>query len=148
MRPTYETAQSKEVERQMAIALAGLWCCDVVKLPIAYRLDYAAMRDKRITAWLELKRRYRNFADHDSVFLSLQKVLAAVELNGYSGLPCLFVVQCNDGFFYTNILKEFRTIEFRGRVDRNDWQDQEPITAIPNSEFTEIKFPPSAVAAE
>jgi len=123
----------------MARVLCDLWNCDVVKLPRSYRLDYAALRQKRVIGWLELKRRYRNFTDHDRVFLSLQKVLAARELHESTGLSCFFVIQFNDGFFYTDILLQRRVIEFRGRVDRGDWQDQEAVIAIPLSDFRSIQ---------
>jgi hypothetical protein len=139
VRPIYETEETKAVELAMAAELSKRWGCDVVKLPRAYRLDYGARRDQRLLGWLELKRRYRNFVDHDRVFLSLQKVMGARELNAVSVLPCFLVIQFDDGFFYANILKGGRAIEFRGRTDRGDWQDQEAVIAIPCDDFREIK---------
>jgi hypothetical protein len=138
-RPIYETEETKAVELAMVAEIGRRWGCEVVKLPRAYRLDYGALRDKRLLAWLELKRRYRNLTDHDRVFLSLQKVTGARELNAVSALPCFLIIQFNDGFFYANILKGGRVIEFRGRTDRGDWQDQEAVIAIPHGDFREIK---------
>jgi hypothetical protein len=147
-RPIYETEETKAVELAMVAEIGRRWGCEVVKLPRAYRLDYGALRDKRLLAWLELKRRYRNLTDHDRVFLSLQKVMAAQELNAVSSLPCFLIVQFDDGFFYANILNcgrdarilnGGRVIEFRGRTDRGDWQDQEAVIAIPLRDFREIK---------
>ncbi len=138
-RPIYETDDTRSIELHMAAVISRFWHCDVVKLPKSYRLDYAAMRERRIVAWLELKRRYHNFGNFDCVFLSLQKVLSAVELHDHSGLPCLFVIQCNNGFFYADMVAP-RSIEFRGRVDRNDWQDQEPVAMVPVAEFRKMKL--------
>jgi RecB family exonuclease len=134
MRPIYETEENIAVEKSMAAWIEPIWKCKVRKLPRAYNLDYAVTRDNKITAWLELKRRYRTLSEHPTVFLSLQKVMAAERLYGVTRLPCLFVVQFNDGYAYTSMLRE-RSVEFRGRVDRGDIEDQEPVVVIPVEQF-------------
>ena len=140
-RPIYETEESREIEKQMAEFLCRVWRCELKKLPIAYNLDYAAVRDHSVVAWLELKRRFRTLHAHHGVFLSLQKVMSAVRLHDYSDRPCFFVVLCDDGYHYADILKQKYPIEFRGRVDRNDWQDQEPVIDIPVWDFLPIIEP-------
>jgi hypothetical protein len=82
MRPIYETEENIAVEKSMAAWIEPIWKCKVRKLPRAYNLDYAVTRDNKITAWLELKRRYRTLSEHPTVFLSLQKVMAAERLYG------------------------------------------------------------------
>jgi len=109
----------------------------MVKLPRSYRLDWAALRNDAITAWIEMKRRYRTFDQYDDTFLSLHKMIAAKELNAHTGLRCLFAVQFDDCLAYADLLDDFDwKITFGGRTDRGDWQDVEPIVLIPMRAFT------------
>jgi hypothetical protein len=138
IRPAYETEANRVEERRIADVLAATWDCDIVKLPRAYNLDFAAIRENRLAAWLEIKRRNRALRQFRCVFLSMQKVCAADELQSVTGRPSFFVVQFDDCLAYAHIVKQ-RDIEFRGRTDRNDWQDQEPVVVIPPEQFTVIQ---------
>jgi hypothetical protein len=135
MRPLYETEHSLAIERSMAAWLEPLWNCKLVKLPHAYRLDYAALRDQQLVAWLELKRRHCAFREFPTIFLSAHKVLAARALRDASRVPCFFVVQFNDCYAFADILARGHAFGFRGRTDRGDWQDIEPVALIPVEQF-------------
>jgi len=135
MRPVYETETTRAIERSMAAWLEPVWNCNVVKLPRSYSLDYAALRGSQLVAWLELKRRNRALHEFPTVFLSVQKVMAARALCEITNASCFFVVQFNDCYAYSNILADGRGFAFRGRIDRGDWEDQEPVAVIPVAQF-------------
>jgi hypothetical protein len=137
-RPTYETTTDRQHEKRIAEIISDLWFCHVRKLPVAYRLDYAASRAGEVLAWIEIKKRNCTIDQYPDVFLSLQKVIAANQLHSVSERPCMFVVEFNDALAYARIVKPGRKIMVRGRTDRNDWQDVEPIVLIPRDEFTQL----------
>jgi hypothetical protein len=136
-RPRYETASNIEDEQKIASALSDAWRCELKKLPTSYLLDYAAVRDNRVHSWIEVKRRRRALNQFPTVFLSLQKVMAAIRLSEVSGVRCFFVIQFDDRLAYACMTKR-RPIEFRGRTDRGDRQDQEAAVVIGVEEFKTI----------
>jgi len=136
-RPIYESETDRAEENAIADMICAAWSCSVVKLPVAYHLDRAILRQKEVVAWTEIKRRKRTLRQHDSVFLSMQKVFAAHNYHRVTGKPCLFIVRFDDCLAYADMLPP-RLIEFRGRTDRGDWQDQEPVVMIPVDEFRPI----------
>jgi hypothetical protein len=133
-RPRYETEGNTSDERRVASLLGAAWACEIVKLPTAYNLDFAALRDRRVCSWLEIKRRKITLHQFPTVYLSMHKVFAAHNFHAVTGLPCLFVVQFNDCLAYADMLPK-RQIDFRGRADRGDWQDQEPVALISVGDF-------------
>ncbi len=140
-RPQYENAESRADEEAFAAVAEKLWNVQLRKLPIAYGLDFAALRGVEVKSLIEFKRRHRTFDQYDTTFLSAQKVMAAQRLAGATGLPTLFVVKFDDKFAYVNILSVIWRFEFRGRTDRGDWQDEEPVAVIPMSDFVVLKLP-------
>ncbi len=139
VRPIYETDASVAEETIIRNRLGELWNCEFVKMPHSYRLDFAGLRDKSVIAWVEIKRRYRGLRDHSTVFLSLQKVMAARALHDATQLPCLFVCQFDDCLAYVDILTLNPVVECRGRDDRDDWQDKEAVFVIPTAAFRLIR---------
>lgn len=137
-RTPYETDQDRVEEDAIAKMVCEAWSCAVVKLPRAYNLDRAILRDREVMAWAEIKRRKRTLEQYPSVFLSMQKVFAAHNFHLVTGKPCLFIIKFDDCLAYADMLPK-RKIEFRGRVDRGDWQDQEAAAVIPTREFKLIR---------
>jgi hypothetical protein len=133
-RPIYERPANLKDERDAIPKIERLWGCSLVKLPIAYNLDFAAVRDGRVVAWIEFKRRHRLFGAFADVFLSVQKLRTAHQLESVSKAGSFFVVQFDDVLVSAPILGEW-PIEIRGRTDRGDWQDLEPVARIPTSAF-------------
>lgn len=134
VRPAYETPDDRVTEAGIAVTLGRIWRCDLRKLPNAYNLDYAAVRGSELLAWLEIKRRNRERLQYPTVFLSMQKVMAAHNLSAVTGKPSFFVVQFNDCLAFARVTAN-GPIDFRGRTDRGDWQDQEPVTVIDSQDF-------------
>jgi len=138
VRPVYENEGNLADERLIADAVAKAWDCTVVKLPRAYNLDYAILRHKELVAWCEIKRRFRTLEQYPNTFLSMQKVFAAHNFHNVSEKPCFFIVGFDDHLAYADMLPK-RSIEFRGRTDRGDWQDVEPVATVPTADFKIIR---------
>ena len=149
-RLAYETETDRAEENAITDMVCKAWSCTVVKLPVAYHFDYALLRQKEVMAWAEIKRRKRTLRQFNSIFLSMQKVFAAHNFHLVTRKPCLFIIRFDDCLAYADMLPQ-RRIEFRGRIDRGDWQDQEAVVVIPADDFKLIKMfrtpAPSAVDA-
>ncbi len=63
--------------------------------------------------------------------------MAAQRLTSIAG-DCYYVVQFDDVLAYVKIPTN-RSIVFKGRIDRNDWQDQEPVVVINTDEFRIVR---------
>jgi hypothetical protein len=133
----YERQSDRDEEARIAAILSTAWNCSVRKMPERYTLDYAAIRDGQMVAALEIKRRHRGINQFGEVFINLNKVIAARSFE-HLGVKCFFVVQFNDCLAYADLAPK-RRIEFRGREDRGDWQDQQPIVCISSTEFKIIE---------
>ena len=138
VRPIYETPENRAAEAEIAAVIERTWSCKLHKLPLHYKLDYMACKHDQLIGWVETKRRLINRDTFEEIYLSLIKVMAAHTLHSITGKRCFFIVQFNDCLAYANILGE-RTVIFGGRTDRGDWQDEEPLVLIPNTDFTIIE---------
>lgn len=133
-RPLYENAETLQGETRVAQAIRQSWGCDLRKLPIAYRVDFAGVKpDNSVQAWIEVKCRDRGYPE---MILSLSKYQAGVALAHITGRPFLMVYSLPSGIFYASLgtcgTKMLRFC-IAGRTDRNDSQDVEPCVMIPAS---------------
>jgi hypothetical protein len=131
MRPLYETPESLEGERRVADLLEMYWSRKLVKLPIAYRVDFAVVKED-ITAWAEIKCRT---AEYPEMYLSLHKWMAGKELSRETGLPFVLVYGIKDKVYWKTVEKDEPKIVIGGRQDRDDWQDMEPMAVFKLDQF-------------
>ena len=96
LRPTYENVASLVAEQGVSERLKAAWQCEAVKLPKAYRVDFALLRNGAVKAWSEIKNRSHPKAQYPTLMLSLGKVMAGLELANRTGVPFLLVVQWAD----------------------------------------------------
>lgn len=136
-RPIYETEQTLAAEIETIRKVAGIWRCEYRKLPRQYRIDWALVRDGKIAAWCECKRRHNKRNKYPSLMLSLSKVAHGLDLERQTGLPFLIVVEWDDCLAYLKA-QRIGPLRFGGRSDRGDWQDQEPVVDFPVEEFKRI----------
>lgn len=139
MRPLYERAGDLTNERQVADHLGKLYKSEMMKLPIKYGLDYAAVRGSEIRSWIEIKCRKNEMKRYPTYIISLDKILAARRLTQTTALPSILFVRWTDSLGFVNLCNQF-SYEKGGRIDRNDWQDVEPVAAIPLENFQLIKW--------
>ena len=126
-RPLYESPDNREAEEAIAHAIKLTWKCMVKKLPIRYEIDFALVREE-VVALAEIKRRYHRFGEYETYMISLGKVAKANSLT----LPCFVVVGWNDCIKWASLTNETPSkIEWGGRTDRKDWQDEEPCAHYP-----------------
>ncbi len=137
-RPMYETSESLKNESEVASRISSAWNTKLNKLPIKYRVDYAAERNGKIVAWIEVKTRKYNMNDFDSFMLSLDKYNASVQLGSITNLPVTLVVRWSDKIGYADLLHCRGVIKMGGRKDRGDPQDVEPAVYIPIDDFREL----------
>jgi hypothetical protein len=123
VRPLYENEQTLKAEKAVAEQLEKKWRCKLYKLPISYRADYLAIRDKPV-AVIEIKCRGRKYP---KMFLSLHKFLEAQALAEKLSVPFLLVYGFPEGVWWGNVTQYPLEIEVGGRTDRGDWQDTEPM---------------------
>jgi hypothetical protein len=134
-RPIYERPANLKDERDAIPKIERVWKCTLEKLPIWYNLDFVAVRDHRVVAWVEFKRRKHKFGKFPDVFLSVGKLRSGLSLASVSTkVPAIFVVQFDDCLAQAPFLGEW-PIGFGGRTDRDDWQDREPVALIPVEAF-------------
>ena len=137
-RPMYETSESLKNENEVASRISSAWNTKLNKLPIKYRVDYAAERNGKIVAWIEVKTRKYNMNDFDSFMLSLDKYNASVQLGSITNLPVTLVVRWKDKIGYADLLHCRGVIKMGGRKDRGDPQDIQPAAYIPIDVFREL----------
>jgi hypothetical protein len=138
-RPHYESEDDRIREEFICGQLEVIWNCELSKLPYAYRLDRTARRNETIVAFIEVKRRNRTFDEYPDAFLSLQKAMAARDLHLTLNVRCFYAVQFHDCLASADISTiGSRHVRLGGRVDRGDWQDQEPQVRVPMSEFKKL----------
>lgn len=109
-----------------------------VKLPIAYRLDYAIVKDGEVKGFCEIKRRSNPRAKFDTLILSMLKYREILESNFK---PASLIVAWEDqiGIHKPSSYPDadYR-IEIGGRDDRNRNGDIEPVVHIPTDHFMRI----------
>lgn len=140
MRPVYESANDISREAGVAEILSSAWHCAIHKLPKLYSCDFAAMREKAIHAWLEIKVRNASYATY---LISLHKWMKGVELSEVSGKPFFLVVAWpvngQQVVMYYPVTREKVRVVLGGRKDRNDPADIEPMVEIPTERFRRVQ---------
>ena len=131
MRPLYETPESLENEQRVADLLEMYWSRKLVKLPIAYQVDFAVVKED-ITAWAEIKCRTTEYPE---MYLSLHKWMAGKELSRQTGLPFILVYAFNGKVHWKTVENDTPRIVIGGRTDRQDWQDIEPMAVFKLDQF-------------
>ena len=69
--------------------------------------------------------------------MSMSKLVAAAG-DRKIGINCILLVQWADSMGGVQMSNEYWSVRVGGRKDRNDWQDIEPVTHIPISEFKDV----------
>lgn len=144
MRPIYESEQDREHEQTIIEYICKHWGCEAKKMPIRYEFDYMLTKASMAT-WnfglnmvgiLEIKRRLKKY---DTLIISMQKVATMQMYSQQFEVPAILAVSWPDEETQYTILHQRRTanykIEWGGRCDRGDDQDEEPVIHIPIEDF-------------
>lgn len=141
-RPQYETDADLQRESAVIERFKSKWNVEVEKLPVRYYLDYIMHRGDKTLAFCEIKTRnvkIQQIKDWGGFILSLSKWISAKNIVEATGLPFILIYRTFDGDYY-NKITEFTHdgIYYRGRTDRNDWQDMEPCVMLNADRFKEL----------
>ena len=138
-RPLYETESDRVHEYDvMSDVYRKFGADEFLKLPMSYGFDFALYKQNQLKAVVEVKCRKQRY---DTLILSLQKFMCGL---GYlrEGIPAFLVVVWDGHGTFVRRFREFDLkvlrIEFGGRSDRGDPDDQEPVVHIPIEEFREF----------
>jgi hypothetical protein len=135
-RPVYETTEDLAREREAITRAAERFEAVPRKLPRSYGLDFAWVRGKRVVAFAEVKVRKVPSTQYADYMVSLSKLIRARELWKVTRCPFYLVVEFSDGIrVWLDDAKSCPKVEFMGRTDRGDWQDEEPCALIPMDKF-------------
>lgn len=139
MRKRYENPASLEAERLVATTLESRWNCKLAKMPIAYHIDWMALRDNKPVAFMELKCRTNPREQYPTFMLSFAKWQHGIQMGSTAAVPFIVSVQWTDGLFYLPVDNTTPfDLGYGGRKDRGDWQDMEPVVYVPTSLFKEV----------
>lgn len=134
-RPVYESEQDLFRERQLAVKAERAWHCKMVKQHKFNQFDYAAARDGRVVAFIEMKVRSTPFLKYPTSIIFVSKLQAAQSMHMATGLPCILLVQWSDCAGFVDMLKQY-PVKIGGRTDRNDLADIGVVAEIPTGDFT------------
>lgn len=133
-RPFYETRKDLQNEidalRKISVKTTPM------KLPLAYKIDFALMDGDKIVCWAEVKCRTNRYGQYPTLMISMAKLISGITLSGMTGFPFWLIVKWTDkiGALEINGLSKFE-MGSGGRRDRGDDQDIEPVCHIPTSAF-------------
>ena len=142
-RPTYETSADLERESAVIDRFKSKWNVEVQKLPVRYYLDYVMHRGDKTLAFCEIKTRnvsIKKIEEWGGFILSLSKWISAKNIVDSTALPFILIYRTEDGDYY-NKITDFTShdgVYYRGRTDRNDWQDMEPCVMLDVNRFKKL----------
>jgi hypothetical protein len=138
-RQLYESTADRTAEAEIGALITERWALSqLVKLSMAYGLDYAMVRGERdVVGFAEIKDRTLPFAFGDGYYISLQKALKAEQLSTLTGLQCVLVVRFSDRLIRRAFFARHQRdrLIIAGRTDRGDPLDIEPHVIIPWDAF-------------
>lgn len=139
MMPIRETEQDREREAAILAKVAEVTGEEIKLMPLMYWVDGAAMRDGRITRYIEVKSRQITFRQFPGgLFLSVNKLLMARVLGAALDVKTDLVVEFLDGIWSCPIdsWNRQRGVFWWGR-DREGDEDG-PSVAFPWDVFTRL----------
>jgi hypothetical protein len=104
------------------------------KLPRLHPMDYVAIEEGKIKAFIEIKCRTFPMAKYDTTMIGFQKVSYARNIYRDFGVKSFLFVQWTDELAYVCLNKEC-SLSVGGRTDRNDPQDVGVYAFFPVSDF-------------
>lgn len=129
----------EDSETEISAYLEYRWKCKMLKQGHYDKFDYLAVRDDKITAFVEIRCRTHNFGTFDDCFMSLTKKIRADELTKATGLPCFFVVSWEDRLGFVNLNQTFPLTRSGKKWSRRDNPEiSELLCKIPVNSFKKI----------
>ena len=122
----------------MANKIGQVLGCTIEKQHINYRIDFKILNGDAFLGILEYKRRYFSYGKYPDVMLSEHKYLAGKAISEKDNVPFLFVVELNDGTYYTELDGDYK-VTYSGRtVQTRDKWDIENVIHVPMVDFAKL----------
>lgn len=136
-RADYETEFHLQNETDVIERICNHIGADYKKIPFTYRMDFAVHKlvTKKIWFFLEVKVRTFEMNRYKTSFVNLDKATAARDLTRNTGIPCYLAVQWKDRLGTIDFNEQF-TVEYGGRFDRGDSQDDGIVAHFDVDKFT------------
>lgn len=134
--PANETAEDLEREDQVRQVLENAWKAKARKLrPALYGVNFAFLRDKALTAWVEIKCRDQHY---DPMLIGAAKMMKLKELSAGFGVPSIVVFATEGIWFHVVDPDRTYTVEMGGNSRGQDG-DIEPMVQIFKGDLKRIQ---------
>lgn len=127
MAKLWETEDDLRRESDVVAFYAKIKGCEYEKLPIAYKADYAFLRDGEVVALVEIRCRNVTHNEYPTIMLSLLKWHDMNALAKSMGVPAMFVVRYTDGIYSLPLRLVPDEFGMGGRALMRDARDREPV---------------------
>ena len=121
-RVIYETDADKLNEQKVAERIVAARPYSLHKLPPRHAMDYAAIDENGIRAFVEIKCRTFEMGKYPTAMIGMDKVLYARNIYHHFGINSFLFVQWTDKLAYVSLQNDC-TLAMGGRTDRSDPQD-------------------------
>ena len=138
MRPIYETDEDLKKEKSLSDMISKSWRCELQKLQPRDPFDYAAVRDGKVVAFVEMKNRTNEYGRYDTYMISMTKLMHAKNIKEATDIPSILAVKWTDSVGWVKLNNITTHVTMGGRFDRNDPQDVEPVCHIDMKDFVMI----------
>jgi len=100
--PTFCSDLDKYNESDVKHILEKKWGCTLHDVGLMHPIDWYAVRDGRVVAWVELKSRSHARSKYPTVFLNFRKWWALL-CHQQTGAPGIWVVRFTDGIYFVRV---------------------------------------------
>jgi len=140
-RPRYETPEDMQREAEVRQACEKAWSCKLEKLAAYEKLDYAAIRDEKPVAFVEIKCRNHEFGKFPTLMFGTTKIERALFYLRTFGLDTLLVVRDASGeCYYTKIEPSKIHLHYGGRTtNTRDSDDVTMVCHIATEHFSRLR---------
>lgn len=135
----HENSHNRAEERRILSLFAATYGCGFeVCSQGAYPIDAVLKRDGKVVAFCEVRKRSVHSTKYKTLVWSLQKYLHVLQYAEI--LPTIFVVEYQDGIYWTKIEKKPYEITYvdRSKTTQRTSADNEPCINIPANEFKRL----------
>lgn len=109
------------------------------KTPKFYEVDRCLIRGDEIKAFAEIKCRDNTSTHYEHYMVAAKKFYSMVRFSEDCGLPAYLVVRFLNGIHWLNATRLApASLAFKGRTDRGDTADVEPVVMIPARSFNPL----------
>lgn len=141
MRPIYETPESIAAEERVARMIEASRGVTVIRNKKLHPADFTLLREREIVGIAELKVRKVSKFDHDTLYISAEKIHNCLLYAEFLRVPFTLYVEWVEGLYFIHPKRHpHLDIGWGGTKKRNDWQDSEIVVHYPTEWFKEVKL--------